>query len=203
MEMLKKPSQFGFMRRVTKSKSKRGTTLDELGNVVEEKPRIDIYYIPPAGKRLRSPKDVEEYLSKNQTQGLSVRNFSFTKKKLDLGEGFETVCQAGSRQNKSIKKNEDSRKKVPADTVVTRKEISDSGIPLLNISCEELDKETSIPYRKGKPLRKMFKKFSEEAGLMGSDQLVFFCEGKRLKETDCVDNLTSRNIDVKLAERGN
>ena len=196
--MLKKPGQFGFKRKV--SLRKRGTTLDELGNVVEEKPRIDIFYIPPAGRRLRSSNDVEEYLSKNQTEALSMRNFSFKQKKLGLGEDFEVVHQAGSREFQTTKKFEASRNKLPINREITEKETSKSGIRL-NISCKELAKETSILYREGKPLRKMLRKFSEAAGLVGPHQLVFLCDGKRLKETDCVDNLTSRQIEVELAER--
>ena len=191
------PSQYGFKRNATLSE--RGSTLDELGNLVEGKQRIDIYYYPPVGKRLRSPKEVEEYLSKHQPAGsLSMKNFSFKREILDLGE-FETVSQAKSSRKKghSNKAAEIRNKETPA---------SDPENPKMNlhIHCEELGRETTISVRRGKLLKKVMRKFrSEVAGLEGPKQLVFLCAGKKLKESDRVDSLPTNKIDVQVNERGN
>ena len=182
--MLKKPGQFGFKREVVQRKNK--TTLDDMGNVVEEKPRIDIFYYPPVGKMLRSSNDVEKYLSQNQQHHLSLKNFSFSQKILDLGE-FETVRSAGSQ---ALKKNDAEE---PQDNSKIR----------IRIDCKELRKKTNIPVKKGKRLEKLMRKFSELAGMEGSDQLVFLCQGKILKETDSVNSLLSKQIDVQLKQRGN
>ena len=190
------PSQYGFKRNATLSE--RGSTLDELGNLVEGKQRIDIYYYPPVGKRLRSPKEVEEYLSKHQpADSLSLKNFSFTKKILGLGE-FETVSQANSSKKRPSNNAAEIRnKETPA---------SDPENPKMNlhIHCEELGRETTISVRRGKLLKKVMRKFrSEVAGLEGPKQLVFLCAGKILKESDRVDSLPTNEIDVQVSERGN
>ena len=182
--MLKLPSQFGFKRTVVKRNIRK--TLDEYGNVVEGKQRIDIVYYPPDGKMLRSSNDVEKYLSQNQQHHLSLKNFSFSQKILDLGE-FETVRSAG---RKAMKKND-------ADKPQKKSKIR------IKIDCKELRKKTNILVKKGKRLEKLMRKFSEFAGMEGPAQLVFLCEGKILKETDSVNSLLSKQIDVQLRERGN
>ena len=204
--MLKKPSQFGFLREV--AEGEREDKLDEVGNVVKGKQRIDIYYIPPVGKRLRSLREAEEYLSKHQHEDLSVKNFNFSKKILGLGDQFEKVRQTVAmkpREKKTSKKNEASRNQLQPAEEIGEKKPSDSGNPkiMLDISCEELNKQTKNRVKKGKLLGKLMRKFSEKVDLEGPDQLVFSCEGKILKETDSVDSLSSTKIDVKLAERGN
>ena len=128
--MLKKPSQLGFQREVVKGK--REDTLDEFGNVVEGKQRIDIYYVPPVGKgkRLRSLREAEEYLSKHQPEGLSLENFSFSKKKLGLGDEFEIVRQSEARrprENKISNKIGASRKKHQPAADIREKKTSGSG----------------------------------------------------------------------------
>ena len=202
--MLKKPGQFGFKREVVQRKNK--TTLDDMGNVVEEKPKFDIYYYSPTGKKLRSPKEVEKYLSENQpeAEGLSLRNFSFRRKELGLGE-FEKVRQAGSPRENKTKKKEASRNKLPEDAEIREKETSDSGNRKIkiHISCKELNRKTQVSVKGGKHLGSLMSKFSELAGMKGPDQLVFLCEGKKLDPSDRVDNLASREIVVELAERGN
>ena len=197
--MLKKPGQFGFKRVVVPRNIK--TTLDEFGNVVEEKQRSDIYYYPPTGtgKALRSSKEAEKYLSENQPEGLSLRNFSYTQKELGLGE-FEQVRQTGSRsrENKTFKKKEASRtRNKPPEAAEIRENENKINI---HFSCEELVKEAEIEVKRGKLLGKLMIKFSELAGMKGPDQLVFLCEGKKLEPSDRVDNLASRKIDVQLAE---
>ena len=193
------PSQYGFSRIVTLSE--RGSTLDELGNVVEGKQRIDIYYSPPVGRKLRSSKEVEKYLSKHP-QSLSLRNFSFKQKKLGLGE-FETVRQANSRKKEAV-----STKPLPTppSPEIRTEEPSDSKIRL-HIHCEELGKETTIRVKRGRLLKNTMRKFNEVAAgyLQGPKQFVFLCAGKRLKESDSVDSLQTNKIDVQLelAERGN
>ena len=206
--MLKKPSRFGFMREVVKRP--RENTLDEYGEVVEGKQIIDIYY-KAEKKRLRSLKEAEKYLSENKPEGLSVQHFTFSKRILGLGEEFEIVRHTGTTvarrtgEKKTSNKIGASRKKLQPAADIKEKKTSDSGNPqiVLHISCEELDKETTIKVKKGKLLKNLMRKFSVKAGLEGPDQLVFLCEGKVLKETDTVDNLTSTKIEVKLAERGN
>ena len=192
--MLKLPEQFGFRRVVTMSQ-KIGPTL------IEGRQRIDIYYYPPAGRKLRSLKDVEKYLSKQQLESsLSLRNFSFGKEIFGLGE-FETV-----RQTNSGKKETSSKKSLPPMAAENRKkEISDSDNPdvQLVIHCEELGKETEIQAKKGKRLKKVMRKFIELAGLERFNESVFLCGGKRLKESDTVDSLLTNRIDVRLGERGN
>ena len=190
------PGQFGFKRIVVKSKIRK--TLDEYGNVIDGKQRIDINYHPPDGKMLRSFKDVEKYLSQNQQLHLSVRNFSFTQKILDLGE-FEQVRQAKSQANKT------STKKAEKPQGAAEKEISDTENSKIRIQiyCEELGKKANIKVKRGKRLKKLMLKFSESVGMEGPDTLVFLCMGKILKETDSVNSLLSEQIDVTLRERGN
>ena len=149
--------------------------------------------------KLRSSTEAEKYLSENQPEGLSLRNFSFTQKELGLGE-FEQVRQVGSRslKNKTSKKKEASRTRNKLPEAAEIRE--DENEIMCRFSCKELNKKTKTKVKRGKLLGKYMSKFSELVGMKGPDQLVFLCEGKKLEPSDRVDNLTSRKIDVQLAE---
>lgn len=86
-EELVKPFELGWRREIVQ----RSTSLDTAGS--GKGPQSDIYYFSPEGKKMRSCRDIDMYLSKTGSS-LTVSCFSFIKEQI-YKEPYETTRSAG------------------------------------------------------------------------------------------------------------